>query len=164
MKVFLLLFLYCFTINTISAQLTRIELNHQELEYLATDYKSKLSPSEQDFCMAIKNRLISFEFAIIYNDTTLYIGTIDKPNYTKKNYHNIRRYVSFCLPYDSLDTFTKLEILENDRLNLFKTEDGSKFFWVDDYELFSYNSQTKDLQLNDKIASKITIKFYKIVN
>ncbi len=146
------------------AQTTRQELTLTEIKYLATDFKSKLEPSDTDFSKALENRLVGFEFAIIYNNKVLYVGTINKPTYTTQSYHNIRRYASFFLAYDSLDTGTKLEILENNKLNLLKTETEKKYFWIDNYELFRFNVLTNELELNDHITSKLRIKFYKIIN
>jgi len=164
MKMKLLCGLLLFSIISNAQTNTRTELTNEEIQYLATDITYLTKPVNVDFEKSLKNNLIIYEFEIQYHNEPIYRGAINKPCVSKIGAQIYRRKVAFCIDYNLLDTDTKLELTEKKQLQLTETEKGNKYFWTDNYELFSYDSRSQKLAINKKLSKNIEIKFYKTTN
>jgi len=144
-------------------EIEKTELNIEELAYLQKTISKGWSSKEPDEALinSTKNNLITYQFEIVYNDTVVYRGNIDKPSFGQITMGIYRTKVQFCLEYDVFDAETKLELAENKKMNLITTESGNKYYYTDMYELFEMNYK-KGLIVNDTLSDKIHLKFYKL--
>lgn len=143
--------------------ITKTELTEPELAYLSKDIaKSYWSKSiNDDLVNSTKNNLITFQFEIVYNNTVLYRGNIDKPSFADIGFGRLRTQVQFCLKYETLDAETKLELAESKKLNLETSEKGNKYYCTGGYNLFE-TDYNKKVVVHDKLSNKIHFKFYKL--
>lgn len=163
MKILITFFSVFLATSTLSSQnIIRTELTKDEISYLEKDiYKGFSTVLDEDLESAVKNNLINYEFEIVYKDSVIYRGVINKPSLTDVGKGMFRTSAQFCLNYNAFDSETKLELSENKKLNLLETEKGKKYYCSYDYKLFDRDYK-KNLVVNDKLAKKINLKFYKI--
>lgn len=143
--------------------ITKTELNEAELAYLSKDIAKSWGAEipDDDLINSTKNNLITYQFEIVYKDTVLYRGNIDKPILSEISFGLYRTRVQFCLEYETLDAETKLELAESKELNLVTTESGNKYYCAQRYKIFEMNYK-KELIVNDTLSDKIHFKFYKL--
>ncbi|SFD35154.1 hypothetical protein [Algibacter pectinivorans] len=162
-KIILTISLLASFLFTNGQDIEKTELNIEDLEYLQKNINKGWSSKEPDETLinSTKNNLITYQFEIVYNDTVVYRGNIDKPSYGQITMGIYRTRVQFCLEYDVFDAETKLELAENKKIKLITTESGNKYYYTDFYELFEMDYK-KGLIVNDRLSSKIHFKFYKL--
>ena len=162
-KIILTISLLVSFLYTNGQEIIKTELNEAELAYLSKDiaksWGSKIP--DDDLIKSTKNNLITFQFEIVYNDTVLYRGNIDKPILSEISFGMYRTRVQFCLEYETLDAETKLELAESKELNLVTTESGNKYYCAQRYKILEMNYK-KELIVNDTLSDKIHFKFYKL--
>jgi hypothetical protein len=161
MKKIILPILLFISLTNYSQNINSTELTSEEIKFLAQDIITFIGePNNEDYENSIKNNLVNYEFHILYNDSLIYRGAIKKPSLSDINSNINRKNTAFCLEYDIFDTVTKLELAENKKLKINQNQEGKKFYWTDDYELFKIDKY-KGLIVNDKLTENIKIKFYK---
>jgi len=150
------------TTNLHSQNITRTELSKEEINYLEKDlYKGFSKIKNETLEESVKNNHINYDFEIVYKDSVIYRGVINKPSLTDVGKGMFRTSARFCLEYDTFDTETKLELSENKKLNLITTENSKKYYCSFDYRLFECNYK-KNLIVNDNLSKNVKFKFYKI--
>lgn len=150
------------TTNLLSQNITRSELTVEEINYLEKDlYKGFSGISNETLEESVKNNHTNYDFEIVYKDSVIYRGVINKPSLTDVGKGMYRTSARFCLKYNIFDTETKLELSENKKLNLITTENDEKYYCSYDYRLFERNYR-KDLIVNDSLSNEVKIKFYRI--
>ena len=144
--------------------LTRIKLTDQELQYLAKDISLLYNdPSQDEIERSMMNNLINYEFEIQYEQKPIYRGAINKPSLSSFSYQTNRRNAVICLDYNIFDMETRLELAESKIFKLDESKSGTKYYWTDKYELLSYDRNTDKLTVNNKLAEKIEVVFFKTI-
>ena len=163
-KIILIISLLVSFLYTNGQEIIKTELNEAELVYLSKDIAKSWGAEtpDNDLINSTKNNLITFQFEIVYDDTVLYRGNIDKPILSEISFGMYRTRVQFCLEYETLDAETKLELAESKELSLVTTESGNKYYCAQRYKLFE-NNYKNELTVNDTLSDKIHFKFYKLI-
>lgn len=144
--------------------LTRIKLTDQELQYLAKDISLLYNdPSQDEVEQSMINNLVNYEFEIQYEQKPIYRGAINKPSISSFNNQTSRRNAVICLDYNIFDMETRLELAESKIFKLGESKPGTKYYWTDRYELLSYDRKTDKLTVNNKLAEKIEVVFFKTI-
>lgn len=143
--------------------ITKTKLTEAELAYLSKDIAQSWGSEilDDDLINSTKNNLMTYQFEIVYHDTVLYRGNIDKPILSEISFGMYRTRVQFCLDYKTLDAETKLELAESKELSLVTTESGNKYYCAQRYKLFE-NNYNNELTVYDVLSDKIYFKFYKL--
>lgn len=160
-KILALLLLITYPIISFSQNIVRQELTLEEIRYLAKDINTFLVTKSDDYKSSIKNNLINYEFEIQYENKPIFRGAINKPTISSISRGMFRTSAMFCFEYNLFDAETKLELIENKKLKLSTSDEGVKYLWTDEYKLFDLVRE--ELTVNDKIAKKIQIKFFKTI-
>lgn len=158
------LLLAVFIFGNSFAQLKKIELTNDEIQFIAKNQVGLSEPSEK--MMKEHNQLDKtiFIFEISNNSSILYRNSLRNWNPINLIHQESgRTKLALCFNYNDLSQDVILELLEKNEWKLKKMGD-SKFICNNDFPIIKFNKETNNYQSNDILKNKLVTKIYKIVD
>ena len=144
-----------------SQNVEKIELSQEDFEYLSQDLNRPFGDVDMYDENSLKNNMVIYAYEIVYDSNIIARGTIKKPSAALPINARAKK-IHLFFDFDIFDVDTKLELVENYSRGVKTSSNGEKYLLIENFS-FITNKRGGGFDINDKIAEKIKVKFYKYV-
>lgn len=144
-----------------SQNIEKIELSQEDFEYLSQDLNRPFGDFDKYYEESLKNNMTIYAYEIVYDNKVISRGTIEKPSASLPLSASTKK-IHLLFNLNKFDADTQLELAVNYSRGVKTSSNGEKYLLIKDF-LFIKNKRGGGFDINDKIAEKISVKFYKYV-